>query len=95
MVLEEGEGSLEEVAVEFCEREKEGINEVVTWTCSYAENGHNQIPLCRVLTFVSFAFSSAFSRRFNTSRFLRFLQHGDGSFDSIKVAYYVASALEV
>ena len=32
-------------------------------------------------------------RRFDTSRFLRFLQHGDGSFVSIKVAYYVASAL--
>jgi len=32
-------------------------------------------------------------RQFDTARFLRFLQHGDGSFDSIKVAYYVASAL--
>jgi hypothetical protein len=30
MVLEEGEGSLEEVAVELYEREKEEINEVVT-----------------------------------------------------------------
>jgi len=32
-------------------------------------------------------------RQFDTTRFLRFLQHGDGSFDSINVAYYVASAL--
>jgi len=31
MVLEEGEGSLEKVAVEIYEREKEGINEVVSW----------------------------------------------------------------
>jgi hypothetical protein len=31
MVLEEGEGSLEKVAVEIHEREKEGINKVVSW----------------------------------------------------------------
>jgi hypothetical protein len=31
MVLEEGEGSLEKVAVEIFEREREGISEVVSW----------------------------------------------------------------
>lgn len=31
MVLEEGEGSLEKVAVGVHEREKEKINEVVSW----------------------------------------------------------------
>ena len=32
-------------------------------------------------------------KKFDTARFLRFLQHSDGSFDSIKVAYYVAGAI--
>jgi hypothetical protein len=54
MVLEKGEGSLEKVAVGIHEREKEKINEVVSWlldACAKISSQTQKLPNSLLLSY--------------------------------------------